>query len=61
MRRKLQLKVSFEVRESLEADGLADRQEQMQPPRPEINEEIIGLEIEQLWMFEEADGSKVPQ
>ena len=55
------MKVSFEVRESLEADGLADRQEQMQPPRPEINEEIIGLEIEQLWMFEEADGSKVPQ
>ena len=33
----------------------------MQPPRPEVNEEIIGLEIEQLWMFEEADGSEVPQ
>ena len=52
---------TIQLRESLESDGLADRHEQMQPPRPEVNEEMIGLEIEQLWMFEETDGSKVPQ
>ena len=37
---------AIQLRESLEADGRADRHEKMQPPRPEVNEEIIGLEIE---------------
>ena len=52
---------AIQLRESLEADGLVHRHEQMQLPRPEVNEEIIVLEIEQLWMFEEANDSKVPQ
>jgi hypothetical protein len=51
----------IQLRKSLKTDGLVDRHEQRQPPRPEVTEEIIGLEIEQLWMLEEADGSKVPQ
>jgi len=38
---------ALQHRESLEAEGLADRHEKMQPPRPEVNEEIIGLELEQ--------------
>ena len=33
----------------------------MQPPRPEVGENLIGLEVEQLWIFEEEDGSKVSQ
>ena len=33
----------------------------MQPPRPEVEEEMFGLEMKQLWMFEKTNGSKVPQ
>ena len=49
------------MRDTLEADGIVDRHERMQPPRPEVEENMIGLEVEQLWIFEEEDGSKVSQ
>ena len=49
------------MKDTLEADGIVDRHERMQPPRPEVGENLIGFEVEQLWIFEEEDGSKVSQ
>jgi len=48
-------------REQLETEGAVDRYEKLQPSRPEVDEQLIGLEIEQLWIYEEEDGVKVPQ
>jgi hypothetical protein len=57
----LAIEGAIKMRETLEADGIVDRHEHMQPPRLEVGENMIGLEVEQLWIFEEEDGSKVSQ
>jgi hypothetical protein len=49
------------MREELEAQGIADRHEMLQPQRPQVDENLIGVEIEQLWMFVEEDGTTVAQ
>ena len=41
--------------------GISDRYERMQPPRPEVDANLVGLDIEQLWTFVEEDGTKVLQ
>ena len=41
--------------------GIADRHEMLQPQRPQVDENLIGVEIEQLWMFVEEDGTTVAQ
>ena len=54
------IKEAVKLRETLEAGGVTDRHEKLQPPRPSVEETMIGLEIEQLWIFEEEDGKKLP-
>ena len=49
------------LRDQLETEGMIDRYEKLQPSRPEVDEKLIGLEIEQLWIYEEEDGEKAPQ
>ena len=42
------------MREDLEASGIIDRYEKMQPKkRPKINESFVGADIEQLWEYTE--------
>ena len=41
--------------------GQTDRYKKIQPDRPEVNEELIGARIEQIWEFSELDGNKVKQ
>ena len=41
--------------------GQTDRYEKIQLDRPEVNEELIGARIEQLWEFNELDSNKVNQ
>ena len=55
------IEAAEKLREQLETDGAIDRYEKLQPSRPEVDEQLIGLEIEQLWIYEEEDGEKVPQ
>jgi hypothetical protein len=55
------LKEAMKLRDESEAKGTTDRYEKLQPSRPSIDENLVGLEIEQLWMFEEEDGTRVKQ
>ena len=48
---------AMKLRDELNARGTADRYEKLQPSRPSLDENLVGLEIEQLWMFEEEDGT----
>ena len=41
--------------------GQTDRYKKIQPDRPEVNEELIGSRIEQMWEFIELDVNKVNQ
>jgi hypothetical protein len=52
---------AMKLRETLEEDGKVDRYEKFQPPRPNVDESFVGSRIEQLWIFTEKDGTKVPQ
>ena len=58
--KEIVIKEAVKLRETLEAGGATDRHEKLQPPRPSVEETMIGLEIEQLWMFKEEDGKKLP-
>ena len=58
--KEIVIKEAVKLRETLEAGGVTDRHEKLQPPRPSVEETMIGLDIEQLWMFEEEDGKKLP-
>jgi len=55
------IKEAMKLRDEPEATGTTDRYEKLQPSRPSIDENLVGLEIEQLWMFEEEDGTRVKQ
>ena len=52
------IEAAEKLREQLETEGEIDRYEKLQPSRPEVDEQLIGLEIEQLWIYEEEDGEK---
>jgi hypothetical protein len=52
---------AMKMRDDLEGQGISDRYERMQPPRPELDANLVGLDIEQLWTFVEKDGTKVLQ
>ena len=49
--KEIVIKEAVKLRETLEAGGVTDRHEKLQPLRPSVEETMIGLEIEQLWMF----------
>ena len=40
---------------------MTDRHERMQPMRPEVNENLVGQDIAQLWMFDEEDRTTILQ
>ncbi len=50
---------AMKMRDNMEEQGLTDRYKRMQPIRPEVDENLVGLQIEQLWMFEEEDGTTI--
>jgi hypothetical protein len=53
---------AIKMRDDQEDKGESDRYEKLQPrTRPEVNESLIGVEMEQLWEYTEPDGSKVLQ
>ena len=52
---------AIKMRDDLEGQGISDRYERMQPPRPEVDANLVGLDIEQLWTFVEEDGTEVLQ
>ncbi len=39
---------AMKMRDDLEGHGISDRYERMQPPRPEVDANLVGLDIEQL-------------
>jgi hypothetical protein len=45
------------MRDKLEDEGVIDRHEMLQPARPEVDEDLIGAEIEILYSYDELDGS----
>ena len=47
------------LREQMEADGDADREAKMQPPRPKIDATLIGAKIKQYHEYKERDGTVV--
>jgi len=49
---------AMKMRDDLENQVVTDRYERMQPPRPEVDANLVGLKIEQLWSFVEEDGRK---
>ena len=42
----------------MEDDGIVDRHEKMQPARPEIDENLVGAEMEILYAYDKPDGSE---
>ena len=52
---------SAELRETMYIDVQTDRYKKIQPDRPEVNKELIGARIEQMWGFNELDGNKLNQ
>ena len=48
---------AIKLRDQLEDEGIIDRHERLQPTRPEVNEDLIGAEIEILYSYDELDGS----
>ncbi len=45
------------MRNQLEDEGIIDRHEKLQPARPEVDEDLVGAEIEILYCYDEPDGS----
>ena len=45
----------------MEDNGEVDKYEKMQGKMPKRDEQLIGTRIEQLWVFTEEDGTKVPE
>jgi hypothetical protein len=45
------------MRDKLQHEGVIDRHEKLQPARPEVDEDLIGAEIEILYSYDEPDGS----
>ena len=48
------------MREELEDTGDEDRYEKMQPPKPNVDEHLIDVRIEQYWNYTEPDWKVVP-
>ena len=47
---------AIKMRDDQEDTGESDRYEKLQPrTRPEVNESLIGVEMEQLWEYTEPD------
>ena len=53
--------VERKMRDEMMAGGIVDIYEKGQCPRPEVDDNLIGTKIEQLWEFTEGDGTVVPQ
>jgi hypothetical protein len=51
------IKEAVAMRDKLEDEGIIDRHERLQPARPEVDEDLIGAEIEILYSYDELDGS----
>jgi hypothetical protein len=49
------------LRDDLEDNGEVDKYEKMQGKMPKRDEQLIDTRIEQLWVFTEEDGTKVPE
>jgi hypothetical protein len=45
------------MRDKLEDEGVIDRHERLQPARPEVDEDLIGAEIEIFYFYNKLDGS----
>jgi hypothetical protein len=45
------------MREQLENEGITDKHERLQPTRPDVDEKLIGAELEMLYSYDEPDGS----
>ncbi len=45
------------MKDQMEDDGISDQHEKLQPARPEVDENLVGSEIEILYEFVEPDGS----
>ena len=45
------------MREDWEDQGLTDRHERLQPPRPEVDAKLVDEEMEMLFAYKEPDGS----
>jgi hypothetical protein len=49
---------AVQLREDLEEQGMMDRYKKLQPPRPEVDEKLIDIEMEILFSYDEPDGTK---
>ena len=45
------------MRDQLENEGVIDKHEKLQPTRPDVDEKLIGVELEILYSYDEPDGS----
>jgi hypothetical protein len=45
------------MREQLENERITDKHERLQPTRPDVDEKLIGEELEMLYSYDEPDGS----
>lgn len=48
---------AIQLREDWEGQGLTDRHEKLQPPRPEVDAKLVDKEMEILFAYKEPDGS----
>ncbi len=50
---------AIKLRETWEAEGLTDCNEKIQPLRPELDKNSVGIYIEELWTMEEPRGTQI--
>jgi hypothetical protein len=48
---------AIQLREDCDVQGLTDRHEKLQPPRPEVDAKLVDKEMEMLFAYKEPDGS----
>lgn len=48
---------AVQLREDLEEQGVMDRHEKKQPPRPNVDEELVDVMMEMLFAYDEPDGT----
>ena len=58
MQKEKAVEEAVQLREDFEEQGMMDRHKKLQPPRPEVDEKLIDVEMEILFSYDEPDGTK---
>ena len=50
---------AIKLRKELEEQGKTDRHKKLQPPRPDVHEKLVNIEMEMLFSYDKSDGTLI--